>query len=131
VYSNIKIDLFTPCLIETITGAEVDTEYALANDDELKGLKKQSWNFNWTANDLADCDIYKLTVAGDTQIQGLIALKDSIQDKAVYVKIVESAPTNIGENGQYKGIGGHLFAIAAKVSIITAAFYLWMRKTPN
>ena len=117
VYSNIKIDLFTPCLIETITGAEVDTEYALANDDELKGLKKQSWNFNWTANDLADCDIYKLTVAGDTQIQGLIALKDSIQDKAVYVKIVESAPTNIGENGQYKGIGGHLFAIAAKVSI--------------
>jgi len=117
MYADVKIDLFTPCLIETQTGTEVETEYKPANADELKGLKKQGWNFNWTVKDLADCIIYKLIVAGDTKIQGLIALEDFIKDKAVYVKIAESAPNNIGETKQYKGVGGHLFAIAAKISM--------------
>jgi len=117
MYSDVIIDLFTPCLIETKTGAAVETEYMAANPDELKGLKKQGWNFNWTAKDLTDCKIYKLTVAGDTKIQGLIALEDFAKDKAVYVKIAESSPNNIGDEKQYKGVGGHLFAIAVKISI--------------
>ena len=117
MYSDVEIDLFTPCLIETKTGAVVETEYMLAATNELIGLKKQGWNFNWTAKDLTECEIYKLTVAGDNKIQGLIALEDFVKDKAVYVKIAENAPANIGESRQYKGVGGHLFAIAAKISI--------------
>jgi hypothetical protein len=117
MYSDVIIDLFTPCLIETKTRAVIETEYTAANADELIGLKKQDWNFNWTAKDLADGEIYKLTVACDSKIQGLIALEDYIKDKAVYVKIAESAPNNIGENRQYKGVGGHLFAVAVQISI--------------
>ncbi|MCL2157909.1 MAG: hypothetical protein FWH48_00710 [Oscillospiraceae bacterium] len=118
MYSNIEIDVFTPCLTEAKTGAVVETEYMLANANELKKLKKQGWNFNWDSKDLASCEIYKLTVAGDIKIQGLIALEDFARDKAIYVKIAENAPDNIGESRQYKGVGGHLFAIAVKISII-------------
>lgn len=33
------------------------------------------------------------------------------------VDIVESAPHNYGKNGKYKGVGGHLFAIACQCSL--------------
>ena len=35
---------------------------------------------------------------------------------AVYVNIAESAPHNIGRDKRYNGVGGHLFAIAARIS---------------
>jgi len=37
---------------------------------------------------------------------------------AVFVHIAESAPHNLGSNKQYKGVGGHLFAIAMKLSLV-------------
>lgn len=62
-------------------------------------------------------DIYKLTVAGEDEIQGLIALRYEERSQAVYAHIAESAPQNRGKDKKYKGVGGHLFAIAAQKSI--------------
>ena len=114
---SIEIDDFTPCLIERTTGKIVNTVFSLASLSELKPLKHQGWNFNWTADDLKDSDIYKLTLEGDDTIQGLVALKDMPNDYAVYLKLAESAPLNLGKNKRYEGVGGHLFAIAAKISM--------------
>lgn len=114
---SIEIDDFTPCLVEKSTGKIVDTKYSIANKSELKSLKQKGWNFNWTADDLKDSDIYKLTLENDDTIQGLVALTDFPRDKAMYINIAESAPHNIGENKKYEGVGGHLFAIAAKESV--------------
>ena len=61
--------------------------------------------------------VYKLTLKDSSEIQGLIALTDFPNDQAVYVNIAESAPHNRGTQKQYEGVGGHLFAIAAQVSI--------------
>ena len=36
---------------------------------------------------------------------------------AVYIHLAESAPHNLGENKKYTGVGGHLFAIAIKLSM--------------
>ena len=114
---SIEIDDFTPCLVEKSTGKIVDTKYSIANKSELKSLKQKGWNFNWTADDLKDSDIYKLTLENDDTIQGLVAVKDMPNDYAVYLKLAESAPHNIGKNKKYDGVGGHLFAIAAKLSM--------------
>lgn len=110
----VKIDRFTPCLVETSSGEIVDTQYSLATTEDLK---ISGWNFNWSDSDLRNSEVYKLTLKGDNKIQGLIALNDFKKDNAVYVKLAESAPHNIGKNKKYDGVGGHLFAIAIKKSI--------------
>lgn len=113
---SIEIDEFTPCLIDKKSGQIVDTKYSIANKLELKGLKKQGWNFNWLDDDLKNSTVYKLTLCNDDTIQGLVALTDYPRDSALYINIAESAPHNIGKDKKYEGVGGHLFAIAAKES---------------
>lgn len=113
---SIEIDGFTPCLVDKKTGKIVDTKYSIAKKSELNGLKKNGWNFNWLDDDLKDSTVYKLTLENDNSIQGLIAVTDFPRDNALYVNIAESAPHNIGKDKKYEGVGGHLFAIAAKES---------------
>ena len=110
----VKIDRFTPCLVDTSSGKIVDTQYSLATTEDLKII---GWNFNWSNSDLRNSEIYKLTLKGDNKIQGLVALNNFKKDNAVYVKLAESAPHNIGKNKKYDGVGGHLFAIAIKKSM--------------
>ena len=52
----------------------------------------------------------------DDEVQGYIALMHHEKDYYTFVPLVESAPRNRGSNGRYKGVGGHLFAIACKES---------------
>ena len=115
---SIEIDKFTSCLVDRITGEIIDTNYSIVKKSELKSLKKKGWNFNWLAEDLSDATIYKLTLKNDDEIQGLIAVNDYPKDKALYINLAESAPSNIGLNKKYEGVGGHLFAIAAQVSLL-------------
>lgn len=112
--SDIFIDRFTPCLIEIASGKIVPTQYSLATKSELNLI---GWNFNWLDTELSKSDIYKLTLKADNKIQALIAIDDFKNDNAVYVRLAESAPHNIGDNKLYSGVGGHLFAIAIKKSI--------------
>lgn len=111
---DIEIDKLTPCLERVCDHIIVDTTFAPVSKAELKALKK--WQFKWTAKDLSECEIYKLTVQDDDRIQGLIAIQDIHGSNAVYVKIAESAPHNIGKEKEYIGVGGHLFAIAVQRS---------------
>lgn len=113
---DIEIDKFTPCLEDAKTGELVETTYSLASKEERTGLKKKGWAFNWTSSDLNNAEVYKLKAAGDNDIQGLVAITPMQRDRAVYVNIAESAPKNRGENRNYYGVGGHLFAIAAQRS---------------
>lgn len=115
--TSVLIDKLTPCLVDTKTGEIVDTEYKLVKKSDLKDLKREGWLFDWADENLEQDDIYKLTVKGSNKIQGLIALRYEERSKAVYAHIVESAPSNRGENKSYEGVGGHLFAIAAQRSI--------------
>jgi len=114
---DVSIDIFSPCLENAKTGEIVDTFYSKADKKELTGLQKKGWNFNWTSKDLKNAEIYKIKIKNDNRIQGLIAIQDDPKNSAIYVHIAESAPFNLGKSKQYKGVGGHLFAIAVKRSI--------------
>ena len=99
---EIVIDKLTPCLEKVKGHSIVDTDFKIATKEDLKSLKK--WQFKWTSKDLHECEIYKLTVNGDERIQGLVAIQDIHGSNAVYVKIAESAPHNIGINKEYLGV---------------------------
>lgn len=107
---HIEVDKLTPCLEKVSTQKIVDTSFSKISTQELAVLK--GWKFHWSAADLQNCEIFKLTAEEDDRIQGLIALQNIPQDKAVYVKIAESAKHNMGTRKEYAGVGGHLFAIA-------------------
>ncbi len=112
---NLMIDKFTPCLEDTKSSKLVPTLYHRASKKELSELS--GWNFDWLSDSLAKAEIYKLCLADDSTIQGLVAITDFAKDSAVYVDIAESAPHNLGKEKRFSGVGGHLFAIAARISV--------------
>ena len=111
---SIQIDKLTPCLIEQSTGKIFSTTFKLATDDDVKGLRKKGWLFDWSNLEVDGGNVYKLLIENDDIIQGLVATK--VEKGSVYVALVESAPHNLGDNKKYIGVGGHLFAIAIKLS---------------
>ena len=64
-------------LIENIrTGDSFKTDVSLLTRDEVKGIiKKNGWLFDWKSELKApEKEIYKLTISGSTNIQGLISI---------------------------------------------------------
>ncbi len=114
---NINIDELTPCLRDSETGKLVDTSFKTVDSIDAKALKQSGWSFDWSKPFAKNETVAQLTVKDDSKIQGLIAYKDMPENKAVYVDIVEGAPENNGRHGRYKGVGGHLFAIACRESV--------------
>ena len=112
---DIIIDKLTPCLVEISSGKILQTTFSLTKPDEIFELQSKGWNFDWSDRELARCNIYKLQLKDDDEIQGLVATE--FFRGAVYINLAESAPHNQLPNKLYDGVGGHLFAIAIKLSI--------------
>ena len=114
---EIEIDSLTCCLRNRRTRENVKTESGSVTLSEVQDLRRKGWRFDWMEFFKSGFDVYRLSVQGDNEIQGLVALKPDPRSHAVKIDIVESAPTNVGRGGRYEGVGGHLFAIAAKISM--------------
>jgi len=113
---NIFVDAKTSCLIDRATGEIIKTSFREMAAGELKSLKQQGWNFDWAVPKRKGFAVYGLTIKDDNGLQGLIAIKSDRELEAIFVELVENAPHNAGSRGQYKGVGAHLFAIAAEKS---------------
>jgi len=118
---NVIIDEFTPCLKDARTGELVQTEVIRIRRKSFlkKYNKKNGWYTNWEK--LADeNEIYALVVEGSVDIQGLVAVTKNEDLKAAYINWMCTSPENnkqISDEVRYLGVGGHLFAIAAKKSV--------------
>ena len=112
---DVLIDKLTPCLVDISTGQILPTIFSVVTKDEIAALRNKGWSFDWQASELEKTNIYKLMVKDDATIQGLIATE--VLHGAVYIHLLESAPHNRGKSKRYDGVGGHLFAIAMKLSM--------------
>ncbi|MBR5357214.1 MAG: hypothetical protein IK121_09875, partial [Lachnospiraceae bacterium] len=77
------------------------------------------WYVNW-AGFGKDVIVRALVIKGTVDIQGLIALKDEPERKAVHILWACTSPSNnswLFGKKDYIGVGGHLFAIAGKYSL--------------
>lgn len=117
MFTDVLIDKFTPCLIEKSSGKIVATTYSKVTLSDINNLRNDGWLFDWGSDDLKGTEIYKLVVNGSNQTEGLVAITDFQRDNAIYVNLAESAPHNKGKEKKYEGVGGHLFAIAAEISL--------------
>ena len=117
----VTIDEFTPCLKNTITGEIVETEVIRLRRKSFlaKYNKRTGWYVNWSKFS-SEAEIYALVLKGTVDIQGMIALENAVQSKAVHILWAVAAPqNNVHRHGNklYSGVGGHLFAIAGNRSI--------------
>lgn len=115
---GICIDVLTECLIDRASGKRIETTYREVTypitQRIARELKKAGWLFDWSIPQKCDCNVYELFAEGDERVQGMVAF---MNDKGyTYLNLVESAPHNRGKDGNYMGVGGHLFAIACKHS---------------
>ena len=119
---TIDIDRLTPCLIDNKTGEIVETEVRRVTDYSSlsKCTKNNGWDFTWSRPP-AGSEVYSLHVKGCSDIEGLIAIKPEPKAQAVYMFWGNAAPhnqkTKDNPEKKYDGVGGHLFAIAAKRSV--------------
>jgi hypothetical protein len=97
------------------TGKVLQTTFSVASQDDLSDLSAKGWLFDCTDEELDACNIYKLQRKDDNVIQGLVAAE--VVRGAVYVPLADSASHNQPNKKQYNGVGGHLFAIAIKLSL--------------
>lgn len=111
---DIIIDELTDCLIERDSGAIIKTEYKKL-DAPIKKKSYSGWKFNWSKTQENGYIIYELFRTGSNEVEGRISLM--IDGGVANVDIVESNPHNVGHNGTYIGVGGHLFAIACQISV--------------
>ena len=115
------IDTLTPCLIETSSGEIYETEVIQLKRKSFlsKFNKRTGWYVNWSKFE-DDVEVYALVLKGTVDVQGLIAIKYDECAKAVHIEWACTAPWNNKiESGyqRYQGVGGHLFAIAAELSV--------------
>lgn len=117
---GIDIDELTPCLRRTSTNQPVKTTVERISPTRTDTA---GWEFDWTKPERNGFQVYALKANGDSRVQGMIALRNEPTNNAVYVDIVEAAPHNSLHNPMntqhtkvYSGVGGHLFAEAARQS---------------
>lgn len=118
--TNVKVDRFVPCLLDTKTGELVDTEVCrFTARSQLKGYNsKTGWDINWQKVP-KEVDVYGLSIKGQVELQGLVALRADEGAQAVYLHYAKTAPRNDKHatgRQDYEGVGGHLFALAVEVS---------------
>jgi hypothetical protein len=75
------------------------------------------WRFDWGQEFATGHVVYALNVENDSGTQGLISVSLERDGGWCEVHLVESAPSNVGTGGRYKGVGAHLFAIACRLSL--------------
>lgn len=113
------IDKITNSIESSSTGDSFDTNIELILANEIKTVhKKDGWFFNWKKEfKESERQIYKLSLANNQVIQGLISLQPVADQQFVEMHLLESAPHNYGTKKEFLGVAGNLVAFACKTSI--------------
>ena len=116
-----QIDGFTPCLKDVATGEIFDTEVVRIKRKTFlsKFNKKTGWYVNWSKYP-ERTEVYALVIKRTMDIQGVVAVQYDMDARAVYIVWGCTSPeNNVWQYGKkkYDGVGGHLFAIAAELSM--------------
>lgn|GEM_PF-1943201 len=121
----VGIDELVPCLRRNSDGKILATTVRELGSKELKGYNPSNgWMVNWQR--LAKTEnthVFCINVEGSDEIQGLVAIQRPTEPGAYpyglwAVANPKSQGSRVGgENKEYNGIGGHLFAIMCEQSL--------------
>ena len=102
-------------IIEVCSGICKEAVIEKVHPSDFAILTKKRYSFNWQSVKKTTT-IYKLTIKGEKDILGVIALIDYPEEKRIEIKLLASSNENQGKNKRYDRIAGCLIAFACKLS---------------
>lgn len=84
---------------------------------DLRTVSTLGFSFNW-AEAAKGGQVYKLCLAEDNTIIGLVSLIELPGDHRIEIKLLESSRGNIGKGKDYEGIAGNLISFACRKAIL-------------
>ena len=92
----------------------INAEISLVKARDLTGSFRKRFDFDWSKEE--NYDIYKITLAGQETILGLMSLHVIEPELRIEIRLLESAKENIGKKKMYDRVPGCLIAFACKLS---------------
>jgi len=82
----------------------------------FKLITKKRYFFDWKKEESV-ADLFKLTLQGESEILGLLALTDFPREFRIQIHLLCVSRENYGQGKKYDGIAGTLIAFAARTAI--------------
>jgi hypothetical protein len=110
------VDGLTKSIVLAATGERFETMVLPIEKKDLPAIsKKAGWLFDWRQIVAEGFAVYKLvTVKEPKVIQGLVAFKEN--EDHLYMRLLESAPFNVGKGKKFIGSPGNLVAFGCLMS---------------
>jgi hypothetical protein len=102
-------------IIEVCSGVHKEAIIKVVEPSDFALLTKKRYSFNWQSLKKS-ATIYKLTIEGEKDILGVMALIDYPDEFRIEIKLLASAIENQGRNKKYDRIAGCMIAFACKLS---------------
>ena len=103
-------------VIEVATGRKLTTSISPLEDADFKLITKKKYFFDWR-KEKGVADLFKLTLQGESEILGLLAIIDFPREFRMQIHLLCVSRENQGKAKKYEGIAGTLIAFAARTAI--------------
>ena len=97
------------------SGKSYKVVITLAEDHELKQLRKDRYWFDW--NKEKDFQVCKLLLCGKPEILGLMSLDYYHKESRIQIRLLAVSRENKGKTGMYRRIAGNLIAYACSKAL--------------
>ena len=99
-------------------------------EEDFRGLTKKRYSFNWKPlKEVAA--VYKLQIAGEDDILGVMGLTDTPEEKRIQIKLLACSVEDQGKNKIYEGIAGCLIAYACRIAKIKYGYLACVSLVPK
>jgi hypothetical protein len=103
-------------IIEVATGRKLQSSVTPLVNADFKQITKKRYFFDWK-KERGISDLFKLTLKGESEILGLLALVDFPREFRMQIHLLCVSRENQGKDKIYEGIAGSLIAFAGRVAI--------------
>jgi len=103
-------------IIEVATGRKLKSSLTPLVNADFKQITKKRYFFDWK-KERGMSNLFKLTLQGESEILGLLALIDFPREFRVQIHLLCVSRENQGKDKKYEGIAGSLIAYAGRIAI--------------
>jgi len=103
-------------ITEIRTNKKVGVVVSPVNSDDLKVLTTKRYYFSWKKISL-EAKLYKLCIAGQDDILGVIALVDIPEEMRIEIRLLACSKENVGKNKLYNHIAGCLIVFTCREAV--------------
>lgn len=100
-------------IVELATGQKLTVAISPVEYKDFKQITKKRYFFDWK-KERGTADMYKLTIAGQSDILGLVSVIDFPTEFRMEMHLLCASRENVGKRKQYEGVVGCLIAFVGR-----------------